>query len=469
MNQEFDKVRKKAEQELMAIPGVIAVGVGLKEVKGDLKRELCFKVTVQRKKPESELQSTEKIPDTIYGFKTDVNEISTGTDIVNSNKYRPLIGGSQLGCSTDSGIGTLGCFAKRNADNKIVLLTNWHVAVGNADNINGDKVGQPSHNGCCSCCACNEIGIVTDGRLKTDNLDAAIALLDGQESDTIPDVRYLNEVLEIGLVAGSAAPVAGETVSKYGRTTGFTKGVISNDNGGTNLVYDSYGGITINRAGQLIIAVEAPFATYVDKGDSGSVSLNEKNQVIGLNYGKSGTSGFANNIVNVIGVLNISILDSSFHPSLAGKEGIPLSSTALPYNNTGLAESMAALESELMVFSEGRRVLNLFKKHRSEVLNLVNKNREVMAAWNRYQGPAYLANIARSIRRENKPVPDNIKGITLHSLLLKMTAVLQRNGSPELAREVSENYLPIINVLSAGNSPEEWKAYLAKSEQLSNF
>ena len=113
-------------------------------------------------------------------------------------------------------------------------------------------------------------------------------------------------------------------------------------------------------------------------------------------------------------------------------------------------------------------MLELFKIHRSELLDLVNHKREVMAAWNRYQGPAYLAHIARSVRRENKPVPEQIKSITLQSLLLKMTAVLQRNGSPELARSVTDNYLQVMNVLSAGRSPEDWKAYLAQLDQMAH-
>ena len=75
INKEFDKVREKAEKELMKLPGVIAVGVGLKDVKGEVQRELCFKVTVQKKKGKSELKPEERIPETIYGFKTDVNEL----------------------------------------------------------------------------------------------------------------------------------------------------------------------------------------------------------------------------------------------------------------------------------------------------------------------------------------------------------------------------------------------------------
>ena len=123
----------------------------------------------------------------------------------------------------------------------------------------------------------------------------------------------------------------------------------------------------------------------------------------------------------------------------------------------------------LVVSEKGRRMLELFKIHRAELLSLdPAPQREVMVAWNRYQGPAYLAHIAKTIRRENKPVPEQIKGVSLQSLLLKMTAVLQRNGSPELAKSVTDNYLQVMNVLSAGRSPEDWKAYLAQLDQMAH-
>ena len=172
--------------------------------------------------------------------------------------------------------------------------------------------------------------------------------------------------------------------------------------------------------------------------------------------------------MRVASTLGITILDSSFHTSAAGKEGVPLKSAALSPVAMSLAEAMAELEAEIGHIREGKRLLELFRVHREELLDLVRHRREVLAAWHRYQGPAYLAHVARSVRRENKPVPDQIKGVTLQNLLLKMTAVLQRNGSPELARAVTENYLLVMNVLSSGRTPEDWKTHLATLDPVEN-
>jgi hypothetical protein len=410
----------------MKIPGVVAVGVGLKEVKGEHERIPCFKVTVSAKRDKKELSQSEVIPAEIFGFPTDVTEIIQSSSGSNSEKYRPLIGGSQIEPSGGARFGTLGCFAKRNSDGKIVAVSNWHVMVSDPNNIDNDRIGQPTHNGCCSCCACNEIGKVSDGRFMTDDMDVAIAVLNGQDSGTIPDDRFLKEILQIGSVGGSVAPqvvptgagapLALETVFKYGR----------------------------------------------------SFSVNELNQVVALNFGSNATThnAVAHSIIRATTTLGITILDNSFHDSVAGKEGVLLNTDAGVGSGTSLSENLAELETELLASREGLRIMELFKSHRTELLDLVRHKREVMAAWNRYQGPAYLAHIARNIRREDKPVPVDIKGITMQSLLLKMAAVLQRNGSSSLSTAVSENYLQLMNILSAGKTHQEWNAYLQQLDKM---
>jgi hypothetical protein len=456
MHKEFNKVRKNAEKELLTIPGVLSVGVGLKEIKGEIQKELCFKVTVEKKKEKSKIKIKNRIPETIYGFKTDVDETVITLPIINQGKYRPLVGGVQIKSSTTAALGTLGCFAKRNSDNKIVLLTNWHVVIDNATSIDGERVGQPNHNECCSCCATGEFATVVDGQLNTTH-DAAIALINGQESDTIPDERYINEILGIGFVAGSADPIGGEMVYKYGRTTELTKGQILNDKATLSTYYDDIypGAGSIIRTGVSIVPMP-PHPRFLDKGDSGSVTVNEHNQVIVLNYSSHG----GGRIKQVEADLGITILNSSFPNGTPNKGGVSLSSMQAEDIHVSLSDALSSLENELHQYAEGKRLLDLFKVHRSELLELVRTKREVMAAWHRYQGPAYLAHIARSVRRENKPIPDQIKGISLQNLLLKMTAVLQRNGSDELSKDVSENYLSIVQIISHGKSPEDWKKNL---------
>jgi hypothetical protein len=486
MNAEINAVRAQVKEHLMSFPGVLAVGVGLKKVKGSYKRQLCFKITVAEKLDKKQLAKTDVIPPTYFGFETDITAIlPPGSGMLFDNtKYRPLIGGCKVEASFAPKIptmsvpgifsttGTLGCFAKVTSGphiGKIVALTSWHVAVKGTAATDGERLGQPTHNGCCTCCACNEIGKVIGGQLD-DTTDAAIILLAGQDSDTTPDTRYLNEVLDIGLLAGSAVHVSGETVFKRGASGILTKGQITDD------TYMSPA-ITFNPGQsdeqiwtfveQLEITPSSAGTKFAQPGDSGSVIVNEHNQVVGLLFGgnyDSGT-GWANQITGVVSQLNIEIKDDTFKPDAESIHfGVPLSTASL---TVGAAEAMSApfeaMEKELMRYKKGAHLMQMFATHQHEILDLVNNNREVMAAWNRYQGPAFLAQIIRSFHR-NKPIDEVIKGVRLQNLLLKMTTVLQRNGSSALVQAVNENYVSVMQVLTAGRMPEQWKERLAKME-----
>src|SRR5690242_1636956 len=61
-----------ARRKLWAIPGVEAIGFGLKEKAGEVVPEYVFRVYVRFKKPLSELRPEEVIPPEVDGIKTDV-------------------------------------------------------------------------------------------------------------------------------------------------------------------------------------------------------------------------------------------------------------------------------------------------------------------------------------------------------------------------------------------------------------
>ncbi|MDQ0338916.1 hypothetical protein J2S00_001702 [Caldalkalibacillus uzonensis] len=62
-------VKKKYEQQLLALPNVVGVGIGLKG------GNAVIKVFVSQKVPEAQLKQLEKIPDRLEGFETDVEVI----------------------------------------------------------------------------------------------------------------------------------------------------------------------------------------------------------------------------------------------------------------------------------------------------------------------------------------------------------------------------------------------------------
>jgi|GEM_PF-796131 len=462
MNEELNKVRDKAVKELMKYPGVVSAGLGMVITNGELQRELCFRVSVVKKKPIKSLKKAERIPKTIFGFKTDVVDVPKPVPLIDQRKYNPLLGGCQIQNHRSAGFGTLGCFARRNIDGKIVALSNWHVMLSKHDRFSNERISQPNFIGC-TCCSCNEIGKVSAGFLDP-TMDAAIAVLNGQENGDIPDIRYLNEIHSIGVIAGSESEtLIGETVYKRGRTTKLTVGQIIDKDASFTIPYKQYNDHPISFVGQLTIFPSPPYTDMILGGDSGSVLINEHNKVVGLNF--AGTDekirprpaiilAHASPITPILSALGITILDSTFGSS-GDKLGIPLSSSANDILAPTLQETLTTLKRQVKTYELGKYFLDVFNNHSSEVLSLIKNNREVMVSWNRYQGPAYMSHIMRSIKR-GKAIPDQIHGISIQNLLLKMTSVLQRNGSKDLINDIEKNYLTVMQILGAGYSVEDW-------------
>ena len=144
---DFDRIRaikKAAQGQLLALPGVHAVGIGSKIVNGQFTSEPAIMVFVEKKKPLSELSPNDIIPDEIEGIKTDVYESEIPQIHADTEPYRPLRGGSQIepGGMTkkvnNKGhifpaeglglVGTLGCiFSSPGSSPKIIGLTCQHV------------------------------------------------------------------------------------------------------------------------------------------------------------------------------------------------------------------------------------------------------------------------------------------------------------------------------------------------------
>src|SRR5687768_1878368 len=178
-NERLNKVRDEIIAQLMQIPGVITVSDGVKSIGGSLVPEICIKVIVEKKKDIKDIPESDRIPPEIKGFKTDVEERTEAQLQEDENAYRPLVGGSCIHADNGTLAGTMGCFATVKSGEhaeKVVVLSNFHILCPTDGTVSGSRrVGQPRHNGCCSCCACNEIGEVIDGEVVDEHLDCAIA------------------------------------------------------------------------------------------------------------------------------------------------------------------------------------------------------------------------------------------------------------------------------------------------------
>jgi hypothetical protein len=435
----------EANAILKRYPGVRQAVVGLKETGGELTEEIVFRVDVVQKLPPEQLAPDARIPAHVLGVPTDVVvEPSPRLLADDGDKYRPLMGGIQIGNDSGSLVGTLGCLAQLNTDGSIVMLGNHHVMMDGGA-THGERIGQPTIS-CCCCCKRNIVAEVVDSASNA-LVDCAIARIKGQPG-------FTNEIHEIGLVLGSvplnadgSTVLPGDRVFKRGRSTRLTEGLVVAPLSTTPAVPAKS---IPARNSQILIRAAAGKPIFSEEGDSGAVVVNEQNQVVGLLWGDAPAGSIANRITDVIAAMNITILNS-------GTPGtIPLGSMAAAAEFAERdADELATLARELRQSEPGRALLALADRHGREIDALLNGNRQVKVAWHRYQGPAYTAHIIESARDPAYKIPAAIDGIALPHLAIRMSVVLQEHASAALAAAVQQYTLPLLNLIAACDSTRD--------------
>jgi hypothetical protein len=79
----------------------------------------------------------------------------------------------------------------------------------------------------------------------------------------------------------------------------------------------------------------------------------------------------------------------------------------------------------------------------------------VMVAWQRVQGPAFLAQWMNGVRNPSVVVPKEINGVTMNSALLRLSSVLKEYGSPALAQSIDSYGLELMALLDRSATVDE--------------
>lgn len=432
---------EEVKPKVMKLPNVVDVAIGLKETSGKLTDDIVFQVFVVEKVEKDSLDPSMLIPQKIKGYKTDVVKVPKAVNRADSSEHRPVTGGVQIG-NGKGHVGTLGCFARFTSDDTLVLLSNQHVLYSDGA-VAGDKIGQPDiDNKCCCCCAYvdGEIGTILSPSFNNSTVDCAIASVNsGIATDYILSNSMTASELHLD---GTDVAVVGDIVRKIGRTSGLTQGRVRSINGPTS-----------GKTGQIFIRpVETETYTeetngkkaFSDSGDSGSIIIDEANNVIGLLWGGDPESytvdeTFACHIGDVL---------TAF--SEAGKEIILMFT---PEDRSAMVniEKMHPrrmdidIRTRLLETEKGKVLVNLYELYQKEVLNLINQNRHIKVLWHRLQGPAFTAHVARSFREKAYAIPQEIKGVSLQELMIRMAEGLKENGSQALRKAIEVHALWLIN------------------------
>lgn len=281
----FDEVlqiKERREQEIFQRKGVVAAGVGRKNLNG----ELGIIIYVEKKLPLSALSDEELIPREVDGVITDIVEtgpIVAGEIADHRLRYRPVHAGisairvGQTSC-------TLGAIVYK--EGKAYALQNAHCVYPHWNGAEiGDAVLQPSPNDG-GTIEEDIMGYTYDGQeivfggVVENTIDAAIVEL-------ATNFEFY-ELEGLGTLDPTPATVSvDDTVHKSGRTTGVTTSTVSSTNGTSNTDYSGDGGGTAKFVNQLII--HNPNAEFSAGGDSSSLVVNESLQPVGLLYAGSST------------------------------------------------------------------------------------------------------------------------------------------------------------------------------------
>jgi hypothetical protein len=188
-------------------------------------------------------------------------------------KHRPAFAGVSIAPSTAMHTGTLGCILRDKSNNLYILGSNSVLTRMNEISI-GTSIIQPAmmDGGSGSdkiATLSNYIRLNLNG---TNTVDAAIA--------TVTDPGLVDTALpEVGKLQGAGEPKVGMKVGKFGRTTGYTTGVILSTAATVKIQYLSNQLEFINQ----IEITGDDGKEFASSGDSGSVIFDlETKKAIGL-------------------------------------------------------------------------------------------------------------------------------------------------------------------------------------------
>lgn len=323
---------KKSCLKFFRSENVVGTGLGYKEKEGVRINEPSLVFLVKKKLPEEKLTPMELIPKTVDEMITDVIEVGELTFFNRTGKMRPAKPGVSIG-HIDTSAGTFGALVQDLQGDKKYILSNNHVLANLTDGRDGrasigDPVLQPGrYDGgtgqdvlgylykfvplyreleepsCPVAVKFQKTGqyflssVKSNYRIELYKITNTENTVDAALAEPAADNMVQPEILEVGVPMGTAQAVPGMNVLKSGRTTGLTRGVVT--------VIEATLRITVGEGSSVILSEQIVCSAMGAPGDSGSLILDEKLQAVGLLCAGSNQVTVANNISNVLSMLEV--------------------------------------------------------------------------------------------------------------------------------------------------------------------
>jgi hypothetical protein len=301
----------------LALPGpspadnIVGLGVGEKVTLNRLTGALAVKIYVRRKYPEADIAPFERLPNDIDGVPTDIEEVgmiqalSAPCTVARRQRQRPAPCGVSVG-HLEITAGTIGAVVRDSgkADNgRRYILGNNHVLANSNGARPGDAIWQPGKFD--GGTPADQIGTLT--RFVPLNFAGGDNRMDAAIAEITPGV-VVEDICAIGPIAGRTTPARNLTVLKHGRTTGLTRGVITDVDADIRVDYPGFGAaLFINT---VMIRGLPPTTPFSEGGDSGSLIVDAAHRACALLFaGASATDvTFANPLAAVLRRLRVRLL-----------------------------------------------------------------------------------------------------------------------------------------------------------------
>ena len=495
-SEELNRLLREAEEHFKKLPGVVGVGYGFKQTDGKITDELSFRVYVEQKKSLSDIPDNEKIPDTFQGISTDV--ILSFTDELlacdDTQHHDPIVGGITITVDDIlfNTVGTLGCLTtlknEKSKDN-IGLLSNQHVL----DRGLNVSVYHPFFNASGTSILDNKTkneGVIakicntgtrsnvnfhypgdSDPTAHPYFLDCALAKVTTSHSSccsTNCGTKYNAVIADIGPIRGvkrlQASDIDPNTpfiVRKRGRRTGLTQGKVVDANASYDPGNPKHGVILVAPIENNCEGVKK----FADSGDSGSVVVNDHDEVIGLLFAMPSVANtspfFGYGIVcHIHPVLNQLNTDIIVTPQPSSEDRL------IPETKYKRLKSIDELKQEFISKNDlCRDMYNVFERYRGEVAHLVNHKRPVTVVWHRHFGTQFIAHFIKNFNNPAHEIPDQVKDVSLAKLLIAMRKILSKEGSDELKSALDQYGDQVIALCKDCKDIENLLQRLSKIEE----
>lgn len=259
------------------------------------KKRLAIRVHVKEKFKGPSLETAidegktrEAFPPSLHGFEVDVpkgiyklHQFSNDwwwwweSSPSRAKRVDPMKGGVSISDVYRNVYATLGGLVKDRKTEKEMILSNWHVLVGDWSVQPGQSICQPGRGD--GGCQADTVAKLSRHAMSS-GLDAAVAELTGSR-------RLINNQLGLGPVSGVGWAEIGMKVVKSGRRTGITYGLVTAVDGTLKINYSG-----VDRLIHNVVTIDPRLAKseISSGGDSGSFWLEESSmRAVGLHFAGS--------------------------------------------------------------------------------------------------------------------------------------------------------------------------------------